>query len=106
MCRQFRHALSKAGGGRGQVSMAEILRMTEDSLVASWDPSLAAHLNSTVGYFINGDGFLDYDVLRQHRKSDGSCGMAAEQGDGAEGSAGAAAAGSSARGRCCRWRRA
>lgn len=87
MCRQFRAALNKTGKTRGHVSMAEILRIAEMSLVESWDPSLAERMNSTIGYFINADGYLDYDVLRQHRRSDGSSAIPADDVAAAAGSA-------------------
>ena len=63
---------------RGHVSSAEILAMVEKNLLSTWDPTLAAHLNETVGYFINAEGFLDYDVLRKYRAADGSCDIPGE----------------------------
>jgi hypothetical protein len=80
MCKQFRHTLNrdKKDGTRGHVSSAEILAMVEKNLLSTWDPTLAAHLNETVGYFINAEGFLDYDVLRKYRAADGSCDIPGE----------------------------
>ena len=57
-------------------------------LQEAWKPSMAVHMTATVGYFINQDGFLDYDILKEHRQRDGSCGITAEneQSDGSSSS--------------------
>ena len=79
MYRQFRNALGRVGDKtRGHVSVAEILAMAEKALLESWNPDLAAHLNATVGYFVNPQGLLDYDILRAYRQPDGSCTIGAD----------------------------
>ena len=89
MYKQFRFSMHRKER-RGQVSVAEIMAMAEDSLEISWDPDLAEHLNETVGYFINEDGYLDYDVLRNYRAADGSCSIAREGSGETSGEAGGA----------------
>eukprot|EP00966_Prymnesium_polylepis_P168943 3905871-Prymnesium_polylepis.1 len=94
MARQFRYAMQQPGGKKGHVAIAEILSMAEESLVESWDPAKHAHLNATVGYFINSDGYLDYDVFRLFRQANGGCDIDAsgEVGARVAGAAGAAGA--------------
>ena len=92
MYKQFRAALERKER-KGHVSVAEILAMVEMALKESWDANLAEHLNRTVGYYVNSDGFLDYDVLSAYRKDDGSCNIAAEASSSSAAGGAAAASG-------------
>lgn len=62
--RQFRHALAhQTGKSRGRVHFSQIARMLEISLDA-WDGAKAEELHKSVGYFINEEGYMDWDLLR------------------------------------------
>ena len=64
MRKQFRHAREKqTGKANGVVYFSQIARMVEMSL-ATWDGSKASELNKSVGYFINADGVLDWDLTK------------------------------------------
>ena len=68
--KQFRASLMRAPGDpkRGKIDVAELLAMCEKALLESWDGSMAEHLNTQVGYYVDPtDGYLKLDVLRAHR---------------------------------------
>ena len=80
MRKQFRASLQrdKKDSLRGQVKVSQILKMAEDALLESWEPGKSVHLNRTVGYYINSEGYLDYDLLKEYRAANGTCGIAAD----------------------------
>ena len=49
---------------KSQISAAEILAIVAHAWATSFDPSLIAKLNADVGYYINEDGYLQYDLTR------------------------------------------
>ena len=81
MRKQFRAALERPTGDplKGRVTISQLLKMAEDSLIESWDGSMGPHLNSLVGYYIDADGFLKYDILRRHRDQSKLPGAAARK---------------------------
>ena len=64
LTRQFRVALQKTGPDKGRVSIAEILAICELAIESEWKPELAMRMNAEVGWFINDEGYLDWDLTR------------------------------------------
>ena len=64
MRRQIRYSLThQKGKRRGVVKFSQIARMLEIAL-ESWDGNKAEELNESVGYFINEEGYMDWDITR------------------------------------------
>ena len=63
--RQIRASLKRGvDDGKGHVSMSEIARMYEMAVVEAFDPSLVEELNKSVGYYIDEEDYLAWDILR------------------------------------------
>jgi hypothetical protein len=58
---KLRHATR---GGRAVITPAEILSIVAQCWTKSYNPSLISSLNADVGYYINSDGYLQYDLTR------------------------------------------
>jgi hypothetical protein len=51
-------------GGKASVTPAEILKIVAKAWHEAFDPSLIKALNADVGYYIDSDGFLQWDLTR------------------------------------------
>jgi hypothetical protein len=64
MLRQHFGAALRDVTRKSNVSAAEILAIVARAWASSFDPSLIDKLNADVGYYINEEGFLQYDLTR------------------------------------------
>ena len=64
LAKQFRVALSLNGKMKGVVLLSQIAAIVQKVVADTWDGSKVEAINEAVGFFINEEGYMDWDVTR------------------------------------------